>query len=484
MDAVAVDTAGERFLRYVATRDVAILDGLLTEHLDRAFCQARRLLGNTSEAEDAVQEALVLLVRTADRYDGAVPFAAWLGRRVHYAALTVIRLRARRRRHEGRAGRSQSGSFPVRAELDEPTDPSAAIRGVVQELPDEYRALIDLHYFAGLSQRDTGLALGIKENTVAKRLQRARESLRLLLQRRGLTLAGVAIATALSSAPVYSAPAAMFTGMSVISSMGTSSAASMSAVTGGLIGAKTAIAAAAGLALTFGAWTAWPSHPHIQPASGTLQTTHAPYLRTWDFNGPETPDDIAVSKGSWQWEPNGSPDDSGCRKTTAEVTVINFDLGEQGFTRPVMLSAIVSPALPRPDHGFLFGAHWNDARWSVMFNHVSEPITIKESGWSKIQFYITADWIDMWSDGKRSCFITGEPRGSTFCLPIRGTFRVDDIRLEEVSPAELPDVSEFLRVLAEIPEHERSSVLELPAEKSPIPGNPMRVYFNGVDRKR
>src|SRR4051794_4892755 len=96
------DPPEHRFLAYARTGDPAILETLLRQHADQAFTQARRMLGRSDRAEDAVQDACVRLIASASRYRGTVPFAAWFGRLVHFAALEQRRLRGRHRRGLGK----------------------------------------------------------------------------------------------------------------------------------------------------------------------------------------------------------------------------------------------------------------------------------------------------------------------------------------------------------------------------------------------
>ena len=84
----------QRFLRFARKGDGAVLEGLFRESVDEAYTLARRLLGHADDAEDAVQEAYLQLVRTAGGYDGSVPFRAWLGRLVYTASLHLRRGRA------------------------------------------------------------------------------------------------------------------------------------------------------------------------------------------------------------------------------------------------------------------------------------------------------------------------------------------------------------------------------------------------------
>src|SRR5262245_16089581 len=79
-------TSEQRFLRYVQTGDTGVLDALVRDHIDSYFRKARAITGDVDQAEEAIQEAFLKLVRTAHKYDGSVPFGAWLGRLVCAAA--------------------------------------------------------------------------------------------------------------------------------------------------------------------------------------------------------------------------------------------------------------------------------------------------------------------------------------------------------------------------------------------------------------
>src|SRR4051812_40922590 len=102
------------FLAYARDRDPAILDGLMRAHAGPALAQARRILGRVDLAEDAVQEACLRLLASADRYRPEVPFTAWLGRLVAESALDIARRRGRYRRRLLRvAGRRAPATEPV-----------------------------------------------------------------------------------------------------------------------------------------------------------------------------------------------------------------------------------------------------------------------------------------------------------------------------------------------------------------------------------
>jgi RNA polymerase sigma factor (sigma-70 family) len=192
----SLDRSSQSFLQFVRGRDVAVLEKLLSEHSQRAFVQARRMLGSASDAEDAVQEAFLQLVRTSGKFDGRVPFGAWLARLVHGAALHMSRSRMRRARREGVAAVASDGR---QAAPDE--ERYETIRRAVAELPERYRAALDLHYFAGLDQGECAAALGLSVVALKSRIQRGRERLRTRLARIGITATSAAIVEALVAPP-------------------------------------------------------------------------------------------------------------------------------------------------------------------------------------------------------------------------------------------------------------------------------------------
>lgn len=191
------------FLAYARDGDAAALERCLRACADQAYTQARRTLGNPADADDAVQEAFLQLVRTAGRFDGTVPFGAWLGQLVRTACLRVRRSERRRQRREEVAMATPSTPQPDTVDAE-------AVRALVARLPAADRAAIELHYFAGLSQAETAAALGGSESSVAMRLSRARARLRGLLGG-GASLA--VVAALLAAQPAYAAPPQVLAGI-------------------------------------------------------------------------------------------------------------------------------------------------------------------------------------------------------------------------------------------------------------------------------
>lgn len=195
------------YLAFAQTGEAVALDRALLACADRAYTQARRNLGNAADADDAVQEAFLQLARTARRFDGSVPFSAWVGRLVQIACLRLRRSNRRRQRRE-----EVAMAFPCPA--PGPDDLSETVRAQVARLSEADRTVIDLHYFAGLSQADVAAALGSSENAVALRLSRARNRLRALL---GGSTTTASVALLLAMQPVHAASPTVLAGIGPLS---------------------------------------------------------------------------------------------------------------------------------------------------------------------------------------------------------------------------------------------------------------------------
>jgi len=169
-------------------RDPTAAERLVAAYGARAYRLALRITGSSSDAEEAVQDALWSVVRKIDTFRGDSGFGSWLYRIVANAAA------GRRRRGDSRRrDRSLDEVGPVLDEHGRPAvadwsgqaeDPSIrselqlVLATAVDELPAEYRAVIVLRDIEGLSHREVGEILRIPVSTSKTRVHRARLVLR------------------------------------------------------------------------------------------------------------------------------------------------------------------------------------------------------------------------------------------------------------------------------------------------------------------
>ena len=149
-------------------RELAALRALLTR-------DARRLAGGEDEAEDLVQECLIVLVRHRDSIRDADRVSAW--------CRAVLRnLHRQRRRRKWYAEQCGVDDLP-----DTPFDPWHAVDArltmdaAASRLPDRVGGAMRRFYFDGDSIGDIARATGRPGGTVKRWLHEGREALRMML---------------------------------------------------------------------------------------------------------------------------------------------------------------------------------------------------------------------------------------------------------------------------------------------------------------
>lgn len=141
-------------------------DDFFRQVLPRAVAVARRVTGERASAEDAAVEALARAHLHWSRV-GALPWRdAWVLRVASREALRQLS------RAPARA------STPPAADEAESVALRHALVAALRRLPKRQREAVALRYLADLSERDVGLALGIRQGTVKTHLHRGLAALR------------------------------------------------------------------------------------------------------------------------------------------------------------------------------------------------------------------------------------------------------------------------------------------------------------------
>lgn len=169
-------TDAELLNEYVCKRSEEAFRTLVERHLPLVYSAAVRQLRNPALAEDVSQAVFVLLARKAQQLNSSTILPAWLFRSTRYIADKVQRGEWRRRRREQEAVRMQStNSGDVWDRVAPVLDQALARLGEVD------RGVVLLHFFQNKRLREVGMALGLSEDAVQKRIARAVGKLRKML---------------------------------------------------------------------------------------------------------------------------------------------------------------------------------------------------------------------------------------------------------------------------------------------------------------
>jgi RNA polymerase sigma-70 factor (ECF subfamily) len=157
------------------------LDRLLASARPRLYALALRILGDTDEAEDAVQEASVKVWRNLGRFQGRASFSTWLHRIAVNAALDRIRRRSQVPRANDPAlddDRSELGAAPETPErLYARAETGAVVHRALGRLSTAHGEAVRLCDLEGEAYAAIAVAARCPIGTVMSRLYHARRNL-------------------------------------------------------------------------------------------------------------------------------------------------------------------------------------------------------------------------------------------------------------------------------------------------------------------
>ena len=171
----------------------AILDGeqerfaeLVQRYERRLVNYVYRMIRNYEDAHDLAQEIFIKVYMALDRYDPKYKFSTWIFRIAQNAAIDQIRKKTLPEESLTKEDRNEGGERQMQIEADVVSPYRAmfnvemadAIETAVQNLPEDYRDLIELRHFAELSYDEIAEVKQLPLGTVKNKLFRARNMLK------------------------------------------------------------------------------------------------------------------------------------------------------------------------------------------------------------------------------------------------------------------------------------------------------------------
>jgi RNA polymerase sigma-70 factor, ECF subfamily len=162
---------------------------LVRHYQDRLYNLAYRMVDNTEDAQDIVQDAFLSAYQSLGKFKGRSQFFTWLYR---IAVNTAISHKRKRRAVlASRADRLETAAFEPADESEysrpehelERTERETRVQDALNRLSPEHRAVLILKDMEGQHYEIMAQVLGVPIGTVRSRLHRARMELRQILAR-------------------------------------------------------------------------------------------------------------------------------------------------------------------------------------------------------------------------------------------------------------------------------------------------------------
>ncbi|MEE9434997.1 MAG: sigma-70 family RNA polymerase sigma factor [Sphingorhabdus sp.] len=145
------------------------------------------LAGDGEAAADVIDEAFMVIWRSADKYDGSGHAEGWIRRIVRNKAVDWIR------KQKEKVGISAGEQANYETQADQSDNPEEAyekksdgdeLSSAMERLSDEHREVLWLAYYEHKSVAEISDLIDVPENTVKTRMFHARKQLKITLERR------------------------------------------------------------------------------------------------------------------------------------------------------------------------------------------------------------------------------------------------------------------------------------------------------------
>ncbi len=171
--------------RRIAGGDEAAAADFFRRLSGEMYGYARKMLGDPALAEDTLQEAMLGVLRSIERYDGRVALRSWVFGILRHKITDAHRKRGREfvvSSADPEEARFQAGGGWKEDVTFQPWDEKAElveiVRRCMEELPHNQREVLVLRAVEGMSTREAAQLLELSEANLRQILHRARASVR------------------------------------------------------------------------------------------------------------------------------------------------------------------------------------------------------------------------------------------------------------------------------------------------------------------
>ncbi|WP_173917303.1 RNA polymerase sigma factor [Halobacillus sp. Marseille-Q1614] len=165
----------ERLIKKVLAGNVQATRMLIERYKHHVFKVSMSVMRDEKLAEDVAQETFLKMLAALPSYQGP-GFRTWISRIAYRKALDEKRKMKRRPEEpvEWDFDRESSGQISPESQLFK-KESKESIYQAINQLPENYREVVEAYYIDELSYKEMGKKLGLAEKTVEMKLYRARK---------------------------------------------------------------------------------------------------------------------------------------------------------------------------------------------------------------------------------------------------------------------------------------------------------------------
>ncbi len=177
-----MNEASDKMLVYKTLEgDTRAFGILIKQYKGVVFNVALRMSGNNEDAKDIAQLVFIRLYEKLELYDTSKPFFSWVYRIALNVTINFLKNPHRRQGQEldeNMAENTVSNSHTIESSMD--------IQNAILTLSEDYRQVLVMKYYAGLSYEEISKTIDLPVKTVKSRLFTARQKLKDFFLKNGI----------------------------------------------------------------------------------------------------------------------------------------------------------------------------------------------------------------------------------------------------------------------------------------------------------
>jgi RNA polymerase sigma-70 factor, ECF subfamily len=158
--------------------DAAAASALITLYYERIFAYFRRLSGNDADAQDLTQKTFLKVWSSLRAFRKRSSLSTWIHGVAHHVYVDWRRVRNFSERPTDDWWQTCVAEGPSPFEDVAERELAHRLYALVEQLEEGSKETVHLHYYQGLSLKDTAEVLGLATSTVKYRLREALQFLR------------------------------------------------------------------------------------------------------------------------------------------------------------------------------------------------------------------------------------------------------------------------------------------------------------------
>jgi RNA polymerase sigma-70 factor (ECF subfamily) len=162
--------------------DIRAFETLYDRYSSLVYSLARKVLGDSHQAEDVTQDVFLRLGHRAEMYlPRKGPFLGWLLTVTRNRATDELRSQMRRLKRQAPTGETNVGGGDDLLQEAHWAQERERVKAALAALPPEQRQAIELAYFGGFTQQEIAQLTGLPLGTIKTRIRLGMRKLRALL---------------------------------------------------------------------------------------------------------------------------------------------------------------------------------------------------------------------------------------------------------------------------------------------------------------